>query len=357
MPHHLTWTIAITALLCGAATAQRKVLRHDAAAYVCTEEGTNWTYLRTTSPGGVVGAQAIVSVGVFGTYRRRDGSRWHLVARRAGEPGASLEEWNTEGPGLLVEKATRGRIPTSTACLLAAPVGAVTTWNWNEDRKDGPIEVRAAVLAFDELVTVPAGAFRTVHVQIAELADDVVKTDLWFSRGTGLVRSVRQEKDSTEETVLKAFAPGSDQTEVRLSTLQMLAPPDWLWSKRGTATITWFENEPGSVLFGGRFAILDNHGTRHCAYVDTGTFLPISTAAIDWLVVQQGKRKQDTDQLMQTSALLYAAEHQLFAPQIDIENNHRSGTLQARDSQGMRRFDLETGKGNSSFITVTESKD
>jgi hypothetical protein len=358
MPYHLAWTTAITALLCGAATAQRKVLRHDAAAYVCTEEGTNWTYLRTTSPGGVLAAKAIVSVGVFGTYRRTDGSRWHLVGRRAGERAVIFEHWNTEGPGLLVEKGfAADRVPAAATCLLAAPVGAVNTWEWSKDKKAGPIQVRAAVLSFDEPVTVPAGTFRAVHVQIAELDDDVVKSDLWFARDTGLVRSLRQDKDGTEETELQTFARGRDQASDRLSTVQMLAPPDWLWSKHGTAAITWFEKSPGSVMFDGRFAIVDNGDARHCAFVAAGRFLPVSTAAIDWLQIQQGGQEHDTEQLMRTSALLYVAEHRLFAPQIDLEGAHGSGTMQARDTSGLRRFNLATDRQNFSLVTVTESKD
>ena len=366
MTHSPTWPLALAALLGGTAVGQRQVLRHDAAAYVCTEEGTNWTYLRTTTPDGAIGggAQAIVSVGEFGTYRRADGSRWHLVAQRAGERQLRQEHWNTEGPGLLVvngllamEGHAKGTLSTATACLLAAPVGAVTAWNWNEDRKEGTVEVRAAVLAFDEQVKVPVGTFRAVHVQIAELADDVVKTDLWFARGTGLVRSVRQTKDHTEVTELTKFTPGSDQTELRLSTLQMLAPPDWLWSKRGAATITWFDREPTSVLFGGRFALINNHGTWHCAFVDVGRCLPISAAAIDWREIQQGRPTYGNKVLMQASARLYMAERQLFAPEIDIEADEQRGTLQARDAKGLRRFDLAMSKGGSYVVTVTETKD
>lgn len=365
MPNQAAWTIAFAALLSGSAGAQRQVLRHDAAAYVCTEEGTNWTYLRTTTPDGAVGggAKAIVNVGVFGTYRRADGSRWHLVAQRAGERNLLHEHWNTEGPGLLVVKGllamegrTKGNVSARTACLLAAPVGAVTAWNWDEDRKEETVEVRAAVLAFDEQVKVPAGTFRAVHVQIAELTSDVVKTDLWFARGTGLVRSVRQAKDRTEVTELTKFVPGSDQTELRLATLQMLAPPDWMWSKRGAATITWFEQEITSVQFGGRFAILDNLGTRHCVFVDVGRCLPISTAAIDWREIQPGLPTNGAELLMKASARLYAAEHQLFAPGIEIEADGRRGTLQARDAKGRRQFDLEMGRPGSLLVTVTESK-
>lgn len=332
--------LCCAASLLAPAIAQRKVLRHDAAAYAPAEEGRRWVYRRTTTRGEAPGDQglAMVSRSVFGTYRRQDGSRWHLLAVDDGSQQVRYEHWNTEGPGLLVERSgIPGGNRTAPACWLAAPVGAVTQWQWNEVTRKAELEFRATITGFDEPLTVPAGRFRCVHVHIGELGGEEVATEhLWFARQVGLVRSVRQVGDETVTTELKEVTPGRDQTADRLATLQVLAPPDWLWSARGASRIQWLDQDVGSVLFGGRFAIVDDGQQRRAAFVGSGTFVAIPNDHLDWSTIQPAGARGAHELLLATTARLQQRRLGLWDDAVDVDE--RSAELRGTDGSGQRRF-------------------
>ena len=336
--------LCCAASLLAPAIAQRKVLRHDATAYAPAEEGRRWVYRRATTLADRPGDQglAMVSRSVFGTYRQKDGSRWHLLAIDEGGKQVRYEHWNTEGPGLLVERSgIAGGNRTAPACWLAAPVGAVTQWQWNEETPKVSLEVRATIVGFDELVTVPAGTFRCVQVHFGELGGPEVAVErMWFARQVGLVRSVRQVGDETVTTELKEVIPGRDQSADRLATLQVLAPPDWLWSARGASRIQWLDQDVGSVLFGGRFAIVDDGQQRRAAFVGSGTFVAIPDDHVDWRTIQPIAARRSDDLMLATTARLVQRRLGLWDAAIDIDRDARTGELRGTDAAGQRRFEF-----------------
>lgn len=343
-------------LTAGAATAQRKGLRHDAEAYMPCAEGTNWRWRRTTTIGdhAANAGVAIVNRGVFGTYRRADGSRWHLIATSAGSPQPAFEHWNTEGPGLLVEASeTADGARSSPACWLAAPVGAVSQWQWTEERQKATIEHRASIVGFEEVVTVPAGTFRSVHVQIVAIGGDEVEThDLWFARGTGLVRSTRKVGEQSEETVLLAMIRGRDQTGDRLATLQVLAPPDWLWGPKGNATVKWLDQDPGSVAFGGRFAIVDNSAARRIAFVRPGSLVEVTEPSFDWRSIQPTETRMADPLRLSTLGRLHAERLGLWDIRIETvgDNTELAGT----GPNGLQHFTV-AHRGYASIVQARNS--
>lgn len=349
--------LCCVASLGAAAIAQRKVLRHDAAAYAPAEEGRRWIYRRTTTLADRPGDQglAMVSRSVFGTYRRQDGSRWQLLAVDEGGKQVRFEHWNTEGPGLLVERSgSADGKRTEPACWLAAPVGAVTQWQWNEETPKVSLEVRATIVGFDELVTVPAGTFRCVQVHFGELGGPEVAIEhRWFARQVGLVRSVRQVGDETVSTELKEVTPGRDQTADRLATLQVLAPPDWLWSARGASRIQWLDQDVGSVLFGGRFAIVDDGQQRRAAFVGSGTFVAIPDDHLDWSTIQPVVARGDHELLLATTARLQQQRLGLWDAGIDVDE--RSAELRGTDGSGRRRFEFSHDGSPYPKVSIRET--
>jgi hypothetical protein len=339
--HTAVWISAVTAV-----PAQHRALRHDAAAWVPTEEGSNWSYHRVTTRFDAPGqkGEARIGKGVFGTYLRPDGSRWHLVAVHDGGT-RRYEHWNTEGPGLLVQATSRasGTADVRSTCPLAAPVGAVNQWEWQVETKDETFVWRASLVAFDEAVTVPAGSFRAVHVHVEAFGENpgLVETeDSWFARDVGLVRQQRTTDKVQEVTELLAFTRGRDQTQERLATLQMLAPPAWLWKRRGAATIRWLDQDAGSVAFGGRFALVGDGADLQLAFVRPGAFVALAAdGAVSWKEIARGESQPDHELIATTAARLHAARLRLADVVIEDED-HGKATLRAAGPAGDRSFSV-----------------
>jgi len=340
---------------------RRAALRHDASAYVPTEEGTNWIYRKTSTDREVPGApgEARIGKGLFGTYLRPDGSRWHLVAVHDGSGGGRYEHWNTEGPGLLVQ-ATPTAIELAevqSSCPLAAPVGAVNRWEWEVKAKDETVVHRASLVAFDERITVPAGTFRAVHVRVFafdEQREPTATEDSWFARDIGLVRLERNAGTLREVTELLTFTRGRDQTQERLATLQMLAPPAWLWTKHGAAAIRWLDQDAGSVAFGGRFALVGDGAELQVAFVKPGTFAPLPAAgAAAWQEVVRGGSRADRNLIAATAARLHAARLRLVDVQVDYEDQGRM-TLRGADPSGTRTFQINVTTMRGLGVEIAE---
>lgn len=356
---------ALAAALAATSTAAqdrpKRALRHDAAAYVPTDEGTAWNYLRTTTRRELPGSSgaALVNKGLFGTYRRPDGSRWQLVGVDAGDKKNTFEHWHTEGPGLLVQ-ATKTAVPAEqdrTACHLAAPVGAVNRWSWSEGTDAAPDERRATVVAAEEVVRVPAGTWKAVRIRVEAFeggTDVATTTERWFVRDVGMVLEERTTPDVIERLELRSFTRGRDQSAERQTTLQMLAPPNWLWSARGAAKVVWLDRGPGSVAFGGRFAVVGDGPVRHCAFVRIGTMVELPTYG-EWRAVLGTDRTWTNSLLAQTAAQVHAARLGLWDTRIEADSTSASARLRGIDATGARSFDFEAGGRQTPFVHVQET--
>jgi hypothetical protein len=352
--------VAVWSSVMLAAPAQQKAKRHDAAAWVPTEEGSNWTYRRVTTDLAVQGTpgEARIGRGLFGTYRRADGSRWHLVAVHDGGTSAGWEHWNTEGPGLLVQTTPTPLASgdAATQCVLAGPVGAVNRWEWEVEERSVTVVHRATLVAFDEAVSVPAGPFRAVHVRVEEFGDERepgATEDSWFARDVGLVRLERSTKKTRELTELLAFARGRDQTQERLATLQMLAPPAWLWTKHGAATIRWLDQDAGSVAFGGRFAVIGDGAALQVAFVRPGACVPLPAEGVQpWQEISRGTLRRELDVIAMTAARVHGARLQPGTAAIENEGRGRA-TLRVTLPDRERSFEiLATAKLRRATVEV-----
>lgn len=192
------------------------------------------------------------------------------------------------------------------ARLLPAPVGATTQWEWNEQLSyqtsgDGPgpdpettrVHHLAKLLAIDEVVTVPAGIYKAVHVRIAATGANVYTRDLWFARGVGIVKDEHTSRDTHQVRALTAFAPGARSTfdpEAVLQGYRKATP------QQAASTVEWVPVGDEACYARGRFAILRDGDTATCAHVTQDgvvTFAPDDKAF--WtrmLTVLAGERSE-----------------------------------------------------------------
>lgn len=199
--------IACTAsllLLLAPQDTPRADLSHHGAAFFPLRAGAEWSYDVTRDGGESQTLRRSVErrVAVPG------GSAWRITtgnARRA-------EYWAVRPDGVWrFAGSNRGLThvdPDGTPQrVLPCPPGAVTECTWNVDAADGTSSThRVQILAFDELVAVPAGEFHTVCAQHSyeEPGGRVVETT-WYARGIGPVqiRIVRVSADAGQETWMR----------------------------------------------------------------------------------------------------------------------------------------------------------
>lgn len=276
----------LAALLAGLpAQAPRKAPRHDAAAFSPTTEGTRWvwevttTLRETATPPG----RALVGCTALGEYLAKDGVRWALLARESGETAPRYEHLRNAADGIY-----RGSAPIAATRELATPVGVVPTWEQvlslpRQDQEDGELRSVTTVLDYGALVVVPAGVFTAVHLRCTTAdGESLTTTDSWWVRNRGLVRRRVEAEDRVELHELREFTPGRDRSEERSRLLQLLAPPDWHCGPEGSATVRWFDEGPGAVAFGGRFALVEHQGVRRVAFVGQETVREVTAPRFDW---------------------------------------------------------------------------
>lgn len=343
-PCLLTLVLCTLSIGSAAPAQQRARLGHGAADWIATQEGSTWDYLRSiSSEVQQRPAETAIQYSVQGTYRRLDGHRWHLVACSVG--GAHCyEHWSTEVAGWVVEHspcANEQSVAGDSACLLAAPVGAVTEWRWSSPYRRNPLRILGADVAgtatgdetfactarlqdIDAEVAVPAGTFRTVHIRITRIGDaGHAQEDLWFARGIGVVRAERIAGDRREVTELHRFRAGRDHAELRSSQLQFQAPPDWLWSPKGPVPVRWLDRGAVSVAFGGRIALLGAGATMRAVLVGGNGVQALGPEAWAWSAFCGGLPRQwrrPTD-LLHLAAMLHAERLQLTGIHLVPERN------------------------------------
>jgi hypothetical protein len=278
------------ALLVGAAAVAQQARSNTAAAYVPLVEGTAWHYRTFTSHADLPPTESRYAVGVLGSYL--DGTDQHFLVRLMhGSTTEAYEHWQLHRDGLLTWRCGGLAIGAADISVaperpLAAPVGAVNEWKYHtrvapvRDREEPePWVWTARIVAYEEPVAVPAGAWPAVHVVAnGSRRDETSCMEAWYVRGIGLVRSDTRTGTMHERRELLRFEPGVDATPLRLALLQVQLPVDWLWSQHGPARIEWLDQGIESLCLPGRFALLDAGGARRCAFVALDQVVPLDVA-------------------------------------------------------------------------------
>jgi hypothetical protein len=314
---------------CAAAQSAGKLPhRSDVEAFVPIDEDTAWHYLQTSVLEGIPRPyQGILDRQVCGAYRDDNGKTWHVVRVARGERHPLYEHWQFTSDGLWQAPGTHTARTGAAIRILAAPVGAVTEWSnpvprhlrlEGRDQQRGDDEDTEPdsrmVLRLESPATpirVPAGTFLATHiVRIDTFADATRRTESWYAPGMGLVAEETFDGTKRTRTELQKFQPGRDRSAARENLVRMMLPPACVWSGAGPATIRWSDRAE-SMLFGGRFALIENGPTRHCAAVgpDYAVYIAPDVEA-DWqaMVRRAGPRLVpiDPEQLATLVAHLHA---------------------------------------------------
>lgn len=222
----------------GAATQTKAPDPRDPATYMPRARGTRWTW-RANWTGDDGKPYEHVHYGeAFGEVPL--GATGRTCTQLVFANNETCEYWSAGPDGLLQHDNAyiggRGVAASGAMRWLAAPVGAVTRWEWDSqmgcqveggaampDPETLRVHHAAELVAFDETVTVPAGTFHCAHVRVTETNRDWPQPhtiELWFGRGVGVVRRVDSQIGTRE---LIAFAPGEPVGDREAALQQALA--------------------------------------------------------------------------------------------------------------------------------------
>jgi hypothetical protein len=177
----------------------------------------------------------------------KDGQRaWELRVDR-GE-ARSWTYWSVGDQGLCRHAnrylgGGRGVSSKPPSRLVPGPLGATTKWQWTElgtvqteggEDYPSPEELRmhfeGRIVAMTETVTVPAGTFQAVRIQVTMSSPMFGETEetLWLARGTGIVkqRIVDKTQPSTQVYALRRYTAGADPRQTPQQRIhELLARP------------------------------------------------------------------------------------------------------------------------------------
>lgn len=190
--------------------------------------GNRWDYAVATRTGRQPPVQTTHAVHDDAACTLPDGTELHQLRVTSGTGATTFEHWSG-GAGGVHRHATgdrhrRGVLGTGAPMqLLPASGDAGATWTWQgphdliADEQGRDFTHRGERLD-DADITVPAGAFRTVHVRIESLRDGHVQArrELWIARGVGIVRDEHRDAVRSVRRELTRFTPAADDDESRV---------------------------------------------------------------------------------------------------------------------------------------------
>jgi len=279
---------AVAVALCAAAVSQAQEPApppNSGAHFLPLAEGTTWTWHVTRDDGDRRTERDETSV-VWGEVPARDGTTVAQLRTTRGEH-VSWSYWAARDDGVHVYRnAYLGRLRGAgrdRERLLPAPVGATSKWEWDEQRTvqtmgggkpPDPESLRvhhqAELLAMTAPVTVPAGSYRAVHVRIVSTGasiDGELRRDVYFARGTGIVKEEHTGTDVHQVRELTAFTLGTAQpldAEPLLRAWRTGRP------ELAVAEVEWLSAAEAECYVRGRFAILRLPDRASCVLVDAG---------------------------------------------------------------------------------------
>ena len=259
-----------------------------------TTEGTNWQYATTQADENGKSSPGSYEVVAWGNVPLKDSAGCsQLIACRSGYANTEYVLVDADGIHQLSRRGmgqVRGASRRNVQLLLKAPVGAHTEWRWTNrmtyqtsvagsgdnlrvrrraDPNEDNIERHAELVSFDESVTVPAGTFRCAHVRITSKCKkwNIDETrDLWFGRGTGIVRERWLRANGAYARELTAFTPGprAEPRDYEATLAGYLGAEHGL----GEPKVIWVEPRHAHLnhYLHGRFAVVDQPGRPRTSY-------------------------------------------------------------------------------------------
>jgi hypothetical protein len=187
-----------------------------------TVEGTSWEYDSTETLTGAAPVRSVVTVRA--SKQLLDGKEIVKFETISGNVVSKTELVSVDENGIacLARSGKDGKITklNPPEPIIAAPLKVGASWDLKGEVAGIKIRQHFTVVA-EESVTVPAGRFRTFHLQFEDSSLMSIKLDRWFAPGTGFVR---------ETTVVRG--PGFLQRVV----LELQKTPEVLAKPQATAS-------------------------------------------------------------------------------------------------------------------------
>lgn len=157
-----------------------------------TAEGTTWTYDSTEELGGPAAAPAVDSVVTVRIGRQTfDGKEFLKFETLTDDSVTKTELMTLDDKGLVCHArgGKEGRIAKLDPPQVLIPGALKIGDSWDSDGEVAGMEMRQHfTVAGEELVRVPAGSFRALHIHSGESSVMSVALDRWFVAGVGLVK-------------------------------------------------------------------------------------------------------------------------------------------------------------------------
>jgi hypothetical protein len=274
--------VPLTVRMLPAQSPAAKAGEHSGAAFLTLAEGTHWTWnvVATDSEGKTTPSTSTAQV--WGEVPLDANTTCTQVLK-----DGFVEYWSADDHGIFQHDTEylshqRGVNPKARTRLLAAPVGAEARWEWDSmmsyqtlgdapprDPEDDRVHHVAELLGVDDEVAVPAGKFRCAHVRITSTNRhwQVPEVhDLWFGRGTGLVRETDTGPSGVITRELAGFTAGSPVARVPAAALNA-----WLGTAAQAQTkrkVEWVAGGELAFWLHGRFAVVWIGDDPRALYVD-----------------------------------------------------------------------------------------
>src|SRR5688572_12505354 len=157
-----------------------------------TEDGTTWTYDGTEEVGGPAGGPAVRSVLTIRVGRQTfDGKELLKFETLSDDSLTKTELMTLDDKGLVCHaRAGRdGRIAKLDPPQILIPASLKPGDSWDSDGEVAGMEMRQHFkVVGEELVRVPAGSFRAIHIHCSESSVMTVALDRWFVAGIGFIK-------------------------------------------------------------------------------------------------------------------------------------------------------------------------
>ncbi len=157
-----------------------------------TEDGTTWTYDATEEVGGPAAAPAVRSALTVKVGRQTFEGKEFLKFETLSDDSLTKTELMTlDDKGLVCHArgGRDGRIAKLDPPQILIPGGLKAGDSWDSDGEVAGMEMRQHFkVVGEELVRVPAGSFRALHIHCSESSVMSVALDRWFVAGVGFVK-------------------------------------------------------------------------------------------------------------------------------------------------------------------------
>jgi hypothetical protein len=157
-----------------------------------TSDGTTWTYDSTEEVGGPAAGPAVKSLLTVRVGRQTfDGKEFLKFETLTDESLTKAELMTLDGKGLVCHArgGKEGRIAKLDPPQVLIPGALKIGGSWDSDGEMAGMEMRQHfTVVGEELVRVPAGSFRALHIHCSESSVMSVTLDRWFVADVGFVK-------------------------------------------------------------------------------------------------------------------------------------------------------------------------